>query len=228
MESRREEEITPIDILLQLVQMGRVDPWNIDIVDLTSKYIERLREMQELDLRVSARAILAASILVRMKSEALLYGNEENDGEEEKTKERIRVDVEPLAPPLRRVERYYTFDDLLDALMDALEEAERKKPRVRKKENIEEQIFVVEDFRVDIEKHVYRLYDIVKRMYVEKGEPIRFWDLVFDPTPKIIARTFLYLLFLSNMGKVDLHQEEPFGEILVVPLIDEKDKRKNA
>jgi len=227
MESRREEEITPIDILLQLVQMGRVDPWNIDIVDLTSKYIERLREMQELDLRVSARAILAASILVRMKSEALLYAEEENDGEEEKTNERIRVDVEPLAPPLRRVERYYTFDDLLDALMDALEEAEKKKPRVKKKENIEEQVFVVEDFRVDIEKHVYRLYDIVKRMYIEKGEPIRFWDLVFDPTPKIIARTFLYLLFLSNMGKVDLYQEEHFGEIFVVPLLEEGGK-KNA
>ncbi|MCD6373453.1 MAG: segregation/condensation protein A [Thermococcus sp.] len=227
MESRREEEITPIDILLQLVQMGRVDPWNIDIVDLTSKYIERLREMQELDLRVSARAILAASILVRMKSEALLYAEEENDGEEEKTNERIRVDVEPLAPPLRRVERYYTFDDLLDALMDALEEAEKKKPRVKKKENIEEQVFVVEDFRVDIEKHVYRLYDIVKRMYIEKGEPIRFWDLIFDPTPKIIARTFLYLLFLSNMGKVDLYQEEHFGEIFVVPLLEEGGK-KNA
>lgn len=79
MESRFEPEITPVDILLQLVQMGKVDPWNIDIVDLTEKYIERLREMKELDLRISARAILAASILVRMKSEALLYSDEEQD-----------------------------------------------------------------------------------------------------------------------------------------------------
>ena len=42
--------------------------------------------------------------------------------------------------------------------------------------------------------------------------------MVFDPTPKIVARTFLYLLFLSNMGKVDLIHEEPFGEIFVVPV----------
>ncbi|NJE01491.1 ScpA family protein [Thermococcus sp. JdF3] len=215
MESRREEEITPVDILLQLVTMGKVDPWNIDIVDLTEKYIERLREMKELDLRVSARAILAASILVRMKSEALLYGDEE---EEEEHEEKLHVDVEPLAPPLRRVERYYTFDDLLDALMDALEEAEKRKPRKKKKVEIEEEVFVVDDFRVDIEKHVYRLHEIVVNMYRETREPINFWDLVFDPTPKIVARTFLYLLFLSNMGKVDLIQEEPFGEILVVPV----------
>ncbi|NJE85718.1 segregation/condensation protein A [Thermococcus sp. CX2] len=216
MESRREEEITPVDILLQLVQMGKVDPWNIDIVDLTEKYIERLREMKELDLRVSARAILAASILVRMKSEALLYADEKE--EEEKHEEHIRVEVEPLAPPLRRVERYYTFDDLLDALMDALEEAEKRKPRKKKKVEIEEEIFVVDDFRVDIEKHVNRLHEIVRKLYSETREPIRFWDLVFDPSPKIVARTFLYLLFLSNMGKVELIQEEPFGEILVVPV----------
>ncbi|AFL95811.1 chromosome segregation and condensation protein ScpA-like protein [Thermococcus cleftensis] len=219
MESRREEEITPVDILLQLVQMGKVDPWNIDIVDLTEKYIERLREMKELDLRVSARAILAASILVRMKSEALLHADEEE--EEERKEERLHVEVEPLAPPLRRVERYYTFDDLLDALMDALEEAEKRKPRKKKKVEIEEEVFVVDDFRVDIEKHVYRLHEIVVNMYRETREPINFWDLVFDPTPKIIARTFLYLLFLSNMGKVDLIQEEPFGEILVVPVGEE-------
>jgi len=217
MESRREEEITPIDILLQLVQMGKVDPWNIDIVDLTEKYIQRLREMRELDLRVSARAILAASILVRMKSEALLRGDEENG--EEKGEERIRVEVEPLTPPLRRVERYYTFDDLVEALMDALEEAEKRKPRKKKREEIEEEVFVVDDFRVDIEKHVNRLYEIVRKLYEETGKPIRFWDLVFDPSPKIIARTFLYLLFLANLGKVDLLQDEPFGEILVVPMV---------
>ena len=214
MEHRREEEITPIDILLQLVTMGKVDPWNIDIVDLTEKYIERIREMQDLDLRISARAILAASILLRMKTEALLYGNEE---EEEKKEERIRVDVEPYVPPLRRVERYYTLDDLIEALMDALEEAEKKKPRKKKKVEIEEEIFVVDDFRVDIEKHVNRLYAIVKELYEETKEKISFWELIFDPTPKIIARTFLYLLFLANMGKVELIQEEPFGEIFVIP-----------
>ncbi len=216
MERRYEDEITPIDILLQLVIMGKVDPWNIDIVDLTEKYIERLREMKELDLRLSARAILAASILLRMKTEALLYADEEK--EEEKKEERIRVDVEPYVPPLRRVERYYTLDDLIEALMDALEDVEKRKLKAKKKVEIEEEIFVVDDFRVDIEKHVNRLYAIVKKLYEETKEKINFWELVFDPSPKIVARTFLYLLFLANMGKVDLIQEEPFGDIYVVPL----------
>ncbi|MBO8174425.1 MAG: segregation/condensation protein A [Thermococcus sp.] len=216
MERRYEEEITPIHILLQLVTMGKVDPWNIDIVDLTEKYIERLREMKELDLRLSARAILAASILLRMKTEALLYADEEK--EEEKKEERIRVEVEPYVPPLRRVERYYTLDDLIEALMDALEDVERRKPKAKKKVEIEEEIFVVDDFRVDIEKHVNRLYAIVKKLYEETKEKINFWELVFDPSPKIVARTFLYLLFLANMGKVELIQEEPFGDIYVVPV----------
>jgi len=215
MEHRMEEEITPVDILLQLVMMGKVDPWNIDIADLTEKYIERLREMKDLDLRLSARAILAASILLRMKTEALLYGDEEENKEE--TEERIHVDVEPIVPPIRRVERNYTLEDLIDALMDALEEAERKKPRVRKKVHIEEEIFVVDDFRVDIEKHVNRLYEIIKEVYMETKEKIIFWDLVFDYSPKVVARTFLYILFLANMGKVELVQEEPFGDIYIFP-----------
>ncbi|AHF80502.1 segregation and condensation protein A [Thermococcus paralvinellae] len=217
MERKYEEEITPIDILLQLVTMGKVDPWNIDIVDLTEKYIERLREMKELDLRLSARAILAASILLRMKTEALLYADEKEE-EKEKGEERIRVEVEPYVPPLRRVERYYTLDDLIEALMDALEDVEKRKPKAKKKVEIEEEIFVVDDFRVDIEKHVNRLYAIVRKLYEETKEKISFWELVFDPSPKIVARTFLYLLFLANMGKVELIQEEPFGDIYVVPV----------
>jgi len=217
MEYRREEEITPIDILLQLVTMGKVDPWNIDIVDITEKYIERIREMQDLDLRVSARAILAASILLRMKTEALLY-TKEDDGEEQKEEERIRVDVDPYVPPLRRAERYYTLDDLIEALMDALEETEKRKPKKKKEVKIEEEIFVVDDFRVDIEKHVNKLYEIVRELYSNTRDKIAFWELVFDPSPKIVARTFLYLLFLANMGKIELIQEEPFGEIFVVPM----------
>jgi len=217
MEYRREEEITPIDILLQLVTMGKVDPWNIDIVDITEKYIERIREMRDLDLRVSARAILAASILLRMKTEALLY-TKEDDGEEQKEEERIRVDVDPYVPPLRRAERYYTLDDLIEALMDALEETEKRKPKKKKEVKIEEEIFVVDDFRVDIEKHVNKLYEIVRELYSNTKDKIAFWELVFDPSPKIVARTFLYLLFLANMGKIELIQEEPFGEIFVVPM----------
>jgi len=216
-----EEEITPVDILLQLVMMGKVDPWNIDIADITEKYIERLREMKDLDLRVSARAILAASILLRMKTEALLYGPEEE--KEEEKEEHVRVEVDPVVPPIRRVDRLYTLDDLIDALMDALEEAERRKPRKKKKVNIEEEVFVVDDFRVDIEKHVTRLYELVKEVYSETGDRISFWDLVFDFSPKIVARTFLYLLFLSNMGKVELIQEEPFGEIYVLPIEEIKE-----
>ncbi|NJE25073.1 segregation/condensation protein A [Thermococcus sp. MV5] len=217
MEYRREEEITPIDILLQLVTMGKVDPWNIDIVDITEKYIERIREMRDLDLRVSARAILAASILLRMKTEALLYAKDEEE-EEQKKEERIRVDVDPYIPPLRRAERYYTLDDLIEALMDALEETEKRRPKKKKKVQIEEEIFVVDDFRVDIEKHVNKLYEIVKELYNSTKDKITFWELIFDPSPKIVARTFLYLLFLANMGKIELIQEEPFGEIFVVPI----------
>ena len=37
------------------------------------------------------------------------------------------------------------------------------------KVEIEEEVFVVDEFRVDIEKHVYRLHEIVVKMYRETG-----------------------------------------------------------
>lgn len=57
--------------------MGKVDFWNIDIVDLIEKYIECFREMKEFDLCILVRVILVVFIFVRMKSEVFLYFDEE-------------------------------------------------------------------------------------------------------------------------------------------------------
>ena len=58
----------------------------------------------------------------------------------------------------------------------------------------------------------------MKDAYEESRDKISFWDLIFDPRPKTVARTFLYILFLANMGKVEIIQEEPFGEIYILPI----------
>ena len=70
-----EEEIEPVELLVQLAEDGEIDPWDIDIVDVTDKFLERL---DEADLRTSGRALFYASVLLRMKSDAML-----DDGEEE-------------------------------------------------------------------------------------------------------------------------------------------------
>ena len=58
-------------ILLDLVSSEKMDPWNIDIVDLSEKYLKKINSMEQTDLRVPANAILASAILLRAKSKLL-------------------------------------------------------------------------------------------------------------------------------------------------------------
>ncbi|MDY6765012.1 MAG: ScpA family protein [Halobacteria archaeon] len=71
---------TPIDILVSLAQEGEIDPWDIDIIRVTDKFLDRVDKK---DLGRSGRAILYASMLLRMKSDYLVEEDDEEEEEEE-------------------------------------------------------------------------------------------------------------------------------------------------
>jgi segregation and condensation protein A len=60
-----------IGILVDMAKQGKIDPWNIDIIDVTEKYLQRMIEMKSLNLRVASRTLLFASILCRLQSNVL-------------------------------------------------------------------------------------------------------------------------------------------------------------
>ena len=60
-----------IGILVDMAKSGKIDPWNIDIVDVTEKYLQKMIEMKSLNLRVASRTLLFAAILCRMQSNVL-------------------------------------------------------------------------------------------------------------------------------------------------------------
>ncbi|WP_135363955.1 segregation/condensation protein A [Halosimplex halophilum] len=74
-----DEEVEPVEVLVSLAEEGEIDPWDIDIVAVTDKFLDRLDEG---DLRTSGRALFYASVLLRMKSDAML-----DDGDEEEEAE---------------------------------------------------------------------------------------------------------------------------------------------
>ncbi|HEC88871.1 MAG TPA: segregation/condensation protein A, partial [Thermoplasmata archaeon] len=119
----------PIDILMNLVVTKEIDPWNIDIVDLTKKYLLKIEEARRIDMRVSGKTILVAAILIRMQSETILAKKKE------KKEEGIEEDIElaPVFPPLRRESKEITLPALLEALLEALEDYEKKKDKKPKK-----------------------------------------------------------------------------------------------
>lgn len=60
-----------IGILVEMAKSGKIDPWNIDIVDVTDKYLAHMVEMKTQNLRVTGRTFLFAAVLLKLKSNVL-------------------------------------------------------------------------------------------------------------------------------------------------------------
>ncbi|WP_436343024.1 segregation/condensation protein A [Natronorubrum sp. FCH18a] len=73
-----EDEVEPVELLVQLAKNGEIDPWDIDIVAVTDKFLEAL---DDADLRTSGRALFYASVLLRMKSDELFAPDEPEEDE---------------------------------------------------------------------------------------------------------------------------------------------------
>ena len=68
----QKDEITWQTILFDLIKSGEIDPWDIDISILSHKYLETVRKMQEANLFISGKGILASAILLKIKSDRLV------------------------------------------------------------------------------------------------------------------------------------------------------------
>ena len=71
-----EDAVEPVELLVTLAEEGEIEPWDIDIVAVTDAFLDRL---DATDLRTSGRALFYASVLLRMKGDALLSDDEEEE-----------------------------------------------------------------------------------------------------------------------------------------------------
>ena len=91
-----EAEVDGIDILVNMAKQGKIDPWNIDIVDVTDKYLMHLFKSKAQNLRLTGRTLWLAAMLLKLKSN-VLDGLDINDFE-----------------PQHNDEMYFPEDDELD------------------------------------------------------------------------------------------------------------------
>ncbi len=64
-------EVDGIEVLYQMVNQGKIDPWNIDLSDIADKYMLHLAESKYNNLRLGSRAIFFLSALLKVKSNVL-------------------------------------------------------------------------------------------------------------------------------------------------------------
>ena len=61
----------PVEILVGMAERGEIDPWNINIIEVTDRFLTELDRRRQLNLRISGRTLFYAATLLRMKSEQL-------------------------------------------------------------------------------------------------------------------------------------------------------------
>jgi len=209
------------DVLVRIVVEEKMDPWDIDIARLADAFMQYLERMQKLDLRVPARFILIASILLRMKSDVLEEerekvlipeGEREVKGGEETEK---LAKIPPLQPPAERVPvRNVTLEELIYALKKAFEVRERRKIRREKRRSAVEEIVRVEE--EDITERVRALLEQIMNILEEmEREEVEFTRLVGEWKRERIVKTLVPVLHLSQEGKISCQQPELFEEIYI-------------
>jgi segregation and condensation protein A len=212
-------------VLLDIVRSEEIDPWDIDLTKLTAKYLERIKKMEQLDLRVPARLILAAAVLLRLQSDQLLDEDEEEAIEEMMLGEDLGLfeapeteeDVELPMLDLRirrKPQRKITLEDLITTLKKSLKP---KEPRQTYKKTP----FVMDFPEVDITEQIEKLY---KQILGSDKKKMKFTELSPSLEREDIVDTLIPLLHLSNDHKINMDQEEFFHEIYVSKL---KEKKKS-
>jgi len=215
------------EIIYDLINTEQLDPWNVDIIVLSDKFFEKASEYgDEMDFFVSSKVLLAASLLLRIKSEILLnkyirsideilFGKKE----QKKTElERIELDEEiPNLIPKSPIPRYRKVT--LKELMESLNKAIVTENRRIKKEIINRN--ALRESSLSLPKGTFNIKDKLKEMHGriifyfkqnKEHKKISYTDLVGKEREQRIA-SFFPLLQLENNKKVWLEQPEHFKEI---------------
>ncbi len=215
-------------IIYELIQTEQLDPWNIDLSLLAQKYLEKIREIEEANFFVSSKVLLAASLLLRIKSEILLdkyirnldeilFGKKE---EKKAVIEKIEIDENELPELFPRTPLPRFRQVTLQELMSALNKAINTENRRIKREIIEKQAEKLS--QVDIPKTRINVRERIRQIYAKiivyfKRKPqskLSFTELVGGGREEKLT-AFLPLLHLDNQQKVWLEQEKHFDEIWI-------------
>ena len=221
-----------------MAERGEIDPWNIDIVEVTDRFLEELERRKELDLRVSGRTLFYAALLLRMKSEILEEtetgeDDEFADGEGEED-DIFSLDAEfddegNALGPIERLEREIRrrldrkqlrkrpvtlFELILE--LKSLEKEQRRRQRFTSP--FDPGLIEVEDVVGIAHDEGYREAAMAVLCQCENSleeEGVMTLEELAGMMGRGVVDVYIPLLYLMFEGKVSIWQDEFFGQLFV-------------
>ncbi len=197
------------ELLIELVSTEQMDPWDIDVGRVAQKYLELIKGMTAMDLRVPANVILAAALLLRFKSENLTVEDEPEADTLEETALRDEVLPELVFRVNRPRRRRMTLDELMKSLEDVIRKG-RKTPPPRQFLPA----LLIEVPELDMDQKMQKMYDKVVSLKDSEGI-VLFSNLLEERSAEQIARHLLPVLHLVQEHKIHAWQDHFFGEIFI-------------
>ncbi len=219
----------PLDLLWDLIKKAKIDVTEVSISDITEQYMEYLKLMERLNVRVATDFIRMASELIFYKSCALLPSSQIED----------EYFVPPLPPQL--VQKLLEFKKFQIASRRLLEEYEARADSFQR-ENLLEEIIEIDDFgdvslfdllrafagvmetqRAEEEREIVfdeilvsDRIEHIQKLLLEK-EVVHFPDIfTVQPSRIEIVVTFMAILEMAKTRLIKLLQHKVFGVIRIV------------
>lgn len=205
-----------------------MNPWEINISLIAQKFIEKLKQLKDMDFRISGKVVLASALLLKMKTnrlleqdltvfDALVSASQDDQMGilEELTQGLEEQDFEDLPKIIPRTpqprKRKVSVFDLVEALEKALAVQNRRKDyfmpdvEVVAPKKTKELTVVMKD-----------LYDKIAGFFSKSTTELTFEQLIPSDTKEDKVFTFIPLLHLDNQRKIDMNQKEHFGTISIL------------
>ena len=222
----------PVEILVRMAERGEIDPWNIDIVEVTDRFLRELDELRQRDLRISGRTLFYASVLLRMKSEHLGEPIDEEgavDDEGFPEPDEPGFDGREYLGPVERLEREIrrrierkhlrTRPVTLYELIRMLKTAEREECRRRRTRH------VVKEPDVDVDEVVGVAHE--EGFHAASAAVWQGWEDLSPAHEKVslsdlcgtlgrsVPDVYIPLLFLMLEGRLAISQKDFFDEVFI-------------
>ena len=238
---KKDVQTDAIEIILDLVKEEKLDPWNIDIVDLYDKYMARISQLKQDNLRSVGKAILFSSTLLKIKSD-ILQGISINDFDPEPLDyfedDNFEADYEQMQIPTNNV---VSFDEVLQrrtsvrlnrkrnvTLKDLIrhiqfyEDLEKKyaiKNALDRKERRVRNYSTLKAAEIKELAHDEYVEEVVEKMrqnlcqILSREENIELRELCLLGFDRSSA--FIALLFLAREEEYEIKQKEFYGKLYV-------------
>lgn len=212
-ERMKDLELEPTEVLVELARRGDIDPWDIDIARATEKFLHYMDSLERRDLRIPARTLLYASILLRMKSDSMEGASEVLLPEAELEEVLVEADLEiapqlPEPPVRRQTKRPVTLQELISELKKAEMVGRRKAMRERWVSPVEKALDLSHE--EGIEERIKVLGPILDDMFTS-SQSVPLADIKEGDA----VGNYISLLFMAQRRQVWLEQPEFFGDLFI-------------